>query len=305
MKPKVAVLCGGISPERDVSIVSGQNVFDALKDSFDAQLIRLDENKLPENLNPQDTIIYPAMHGDYGEDGTLQAELDEAGFSYAGCDSLASRACMIKPATKSLLKFASLPVPRSLEFNAKNKPSAQTLFELFPNGSIIKPADKGSSVGLIVARTIQDAEGGLSQIEDGEWMAEEFCKGREFSIGVIYGKACGVVEIMPEGGVYDFKRKYTAGSTKYEFPAKISKQAEDAMRTSAEKAFKVCGCRDFSRVDFIMTDEENLKFVILEINTLPGMTPTSLLPKSASCVGYDFKSLCEKLLEGAIARHSK
>ena len=305
MKPKITVLCGGISPERDVSIVSGQNVYEAIKDSFDAQLIRLDENRIPEGLDPKDTVIYPAMHGDYGEDGTLQAELEEAGFAYAGCDSLSSRACMIKPATKSLLKFASLPVARSLEFNAENKPSPQTLFELFPNGSIIKPADKGSSVGLIVARTIQDAENGLAQIKDGEWMAEEFCKGREFSIGVIYGKSAGVVEIMPDGGVYDFKRKYTAGSTKYEFPAKISEQAERAMRSSAEKAYQACGCRDFARVDFIMTDEDNLKFVILEINTLPGMTPTSLLPKSASCIGYNFQTLCAKLLEGAIARHNK
>ena len=305
MKPKIAVLCGGISPERDVSIVSGQNVYDAIKDTFDAQLIRLDENRLPEGINPTDTVIYPAMHGDYGEDGTLQAELEEAGFAYAGCDSLSSRVCMIKPATKSMLKFAGLSVARSLEFNAQNKPSAQALFELFPNGSIIKPADKGSSVGLIVVHTLADAEEGLKQVEEGEWMAEEFCKGREFSIGVIYGKASGVVEIMPEGGVYDFKRKYTAGSTKYEFPAKISKQAEDTMRNAAEKAYKACGCRDFARVDFIMTDEDNLKYVILEINTLPGMTPTSLLPKSASCVGYNFQTLCEKLLEGAISRHNK
>ncbi|MBQ6534940.1 MAG: D-alanine--D-alanine ligase [Opitutales bacterium] len=305
MKPKIAVLCGGISPERDVSIISGQNVFEALSGSFDAKLVRLDENKLPGGLDPRDTIIYPAMHGDYGEDGTLQAELDEAGFSYAGCGALASRVCMAKPAAKALLKFAGLPVAKSLEFSARNKPSAETLFSLFPNGSIIKPADKGSSVGLVVARDMQSAADGLKQISSGEWMAEEFLKGREFSIGVIYGKAAGVVEIKPDGGVYDFKRKYTAGSTVYEFPAKISKVAEDAMRAAAEKAYVACGCRDFSRVDFIMTSESDLKFAILEINTLPGMTPTSLLPKSASCVGYDFKSLCAKLLEGAIKRFEK
>ena len=305
MKPKIAVFCGGISPERDVSLVSGQNVFDALKKNFDAVLVRLDENKLPQGLNPSDTVIYPAMHGDYGEDGTLQAELDEAGFSYAGCGSLSSRVCMVKPAAKALMKFAGLPVAKSLEFNARAKPSAKSLTELFPEGAIIKPADKGSSVGLVVARSEKDAAEGLAKIDEGEWMAEEFYKGREFSIGVIDGKAAGVVEISPEGGVYDFKRKYTAGSTHYEFPAKISKTAETAMRNAAEKAYAACGCRDFARVDFLMSEENPPKFIILEINTLPGMTPTSLLPKSASCIGYDFETLCKKLVEGAVSRLNK
>ncbi len=305
MKQKVVVLCGGISPERDVSLVSGQNVFDALKENFDVQLIKLDENSLPENIDPSTTVVYPAMHGDYGEDGTLQAQLDEANIAYAGCGSLTSRLCMVKPAAKALLKFANLPVAKSLEFDAKNKPSAKSLFELFPNGSIIKPADKGSSVGLSVVRSQSDAQEALDKIESGEWMAEEFIKGREFSIGVIYGKASGIVEIKPDGGVYDFKRKYTAGSTQYEFPAKISERAELAMKAAAEDAFVTCGCRDFARVDFIMSDESKLDFVILEINTLPGMTPTSLLPKSASCIGYTFESLCAKLLEGAVERLKK
>lgn len=303
MKQKLAVFCGGISPERNVSLVSGKNVFDALKDKFDAVLVRLDENKLPDGPNPADTVIYPAMHGDYGEDGTLQEQLEAAGFSYAGCGPLSSRVCMVKPAAKAVLKFAGLPTARAIEFSADDKPSAETLFELFPNGSIVKPADKGSSVGLITVKTPADAEAGLKTISEGQWLAEEFRRGREFSIGVIYGKAAGVVEISPEGGVYDFKRKYTAGSTHYDFPAKISDAFASAMRDAAERAFAACGCRDFARVDFIGNDESD--FVILEINTLPGMTPTSLLPKSASCVGYDFKSLCEKLAEGAVSRLRK
>ena len=304
MNSKIIVFSGGISPERDVSLVSGKNVFEALSKSFETFAVRLDENALPPNYDPNEFIIYPAMHGDYGEDGTLQAQLDKAGFEYAGCGSLASRVCMVKPAAKALLKFAGVPVARSLDFDAAKKPSENTIMELFPNGCVIKPADKGSSVGLSVVRNNADATAALSQIKSGSWMAEEYVKGREFSIGVIYGKAAGVVEIIPEGGVYDYKRKYTAGSTRYVYPAEISEAAANAMRTAAEKAFEVCGCRDFSRVDFIMSDEKNLKFVVLEINTLPGMTPTSLLPKSASCIGYDFDGLCKKLVEGAIKRHS-
>lgn len=305
MKQKIAVFCGGISPERDVSLVSGKNVAEALSKNFETALVRLDKNELPTGLNPEDTVVYPAMHGDYGENGELQRQLEEAGFSYAGCQPLSSRVCMVKPAAKALLKSAGLHVAKSLEFSAQDKPTAETLFELFPKGVVIKPADKGSSVGLTAAKTVEAAAEGLNAIEDGQWMAEEFLRGREFSIGVIYGKAAGVVEIIPDGGVYDYKRKYTAGSTRYEFPAKVSERAATAMRRAAETAFEACGCRDFVRVDFILTDEQAPEFYILELNTLPGMTPTSLLPKSASCIGYDFETLCAKLVEGAISRLAK
>lgn len=306
MNKEIIVFSGGISPERDVSLVSGKNVFEALSKNFKTRTVQLDKNELPQGLNPAECIIYPAMHGDYGEDGTLQAQLDAAGFEYAGCGSLSSRVCMVKPATKALLKFAKIPVARSLEFDAaEKKPSAEILTELFPNGCVVKPADKGSSVGLSVVHSQADAAVALESITDGAWLAEEFVKGREFSIGVIYGKAAGVVEIIPEGGVYDYKRKYTAGSTKYVYPAQISESSAAAMRTAAERAFEACGCRDFARVDFIMYEDSAPKFVVLEINTLPGMTPTSLLPKSASCIGYDFESLCKKLVEGALARHAK
>ena len=131
---------------------------------------------------------------------------------------------------------------------------------------------------------------------------EEYVKGREFSMGVIDGKAAGLVEIIPDGVVYDFKRKYTAGATRYEFPAKVPQETLRKMQTAAEGAYEVCGCRDFARVDFLLEDADAAKFVILELNTLPGMTPTSLLPKSASCVGYTFEDLCAKMVENAQKR---
>ncbi len=302
MRKKIAVLSGGISPERDVSLISGKCVLEALSKKFDAQGFQLDENKLPDGLNPSEWIVYPAMHGDYGEDGTLQEELEAAGLPYAGSGSLSSRICMVKPAAKALMKFSGLPVARSVEFDAKNKPSPEALAQLFPRGAIIKPADKGSSVGLVRAETRGELEDCLQKLNGGLWMAEEFIAGREFSIGVIYGKSAGVVEIIPEGGIYDYKRKYTKGATAYEFPAKLSGHAQSSMQKAAERAFSACGCRDFARVDFILKSEAADDFVILEINTLPGMTPTSLLPKSASCIGFDFDSLCAKLVEGAISR---
>ena len=303
--PKIVVFSGGISPERDVSIVSGKNVAQALSKNFETISAVLEKNEIPQNLSPEDCVIYPAMHGDYGENGTLQAQLDAAGFSYAGCGNLSSRICMVKPAAKALLRFAGIKVADSVDFDASSKPDAEALSKLFPNGAIIKPADKGSSIGLEIAKTQREMSDALARINSGYWMVEDFRKGREFSVGVIYGKAAGIVEIKPEGGVYDFKRKYTAGSTVYEFPANISETARSAICAAAENAYNACGCRDFCRVDFIMTDESAPDFIVLEINTLPGMTPTSLLPKSASCIGLDFESLCAKLMEGSIKRFNE
>ena len=292
---KIVVFCGGISPESEVSKVSGKYVFEALKKHFDAELVVLEQNRIPEGLNPKECVIVPAMHGDYGEDGTLQDRYAE---------SLSSRVCMVKPAAKALMRFAGLPVANSVDFCADNKPDAEAIARMFKK-AVIKPADKGSSVGLVVANTREQIKEAIDGIKEGYWIVEEYVKGREFSMGVIDGKAAGLVEIIPEGGVYDFKRKYTSGSTAYEFPAKISETARAAICKAAETAFKVCGCRDFCRVDFIMTDESAPDFIVLEINTLPGMTPTSLLPKSASCIGLDFESLCAKLVEGAIERFNQ
>ena len=302
---KIVVFCGGISPESEVSKVSGKYVFEALKKNFDAELVVLQTNAVPENLDPKGCVVIPAMHGDYGENGALQAELDARGFSYAGCASLASRVCMVKPAAKSLLRFAGLPVANSVDFDAARKPDTSALAAMFPNGAVIKPADKGSSVGLSITKSPEETKATLDGISEGYWIVEEYIKGREFSIGVIDGKAAGLVEIIPQGGVYDFKRKYTAGSTKYEFPAKVPAETLEAVKAAAEKAYEVCGCRDFARVDFIISDADKPEFVILELNTLPGMTPTSLLPKSASCIGLDFDALCAKMAEKALQRLEK
>ena len=301
-KPKIIVLCGGISPESEVSKVSGKFVFEALEKNFDAELITLEKNELPQGLDPENCVVFPAMHGDYGEDGTLQKQLEDAGISYAGCESLSSRVCMVKPAAKALMNFAGLPTAKAVEFEAAKMPDKKAISALFPNGAVINPADKGSSVGLVISDSPDQTQAALEKITDGFWLVEERVRGREFSMGVIDGKAAGLVEIKPQGGVYDFKRKYTAGSTVYEFPAKVAPETLQAIKAAAQKAFEVCGCRDFARVDFIIKSEKPLDFIILEINTLPGMTPTSLLPKSASCVGYDFDSLCAKMVENAIKR---
>ena len=303
MKFKVAVLMGGESSEREVSLVSGKFVAESLSKQFETEAYTLDKNEIPNAISPHTHIVFPAMHGEYGEDGTLQAQLDNAGFAYAGSGALASRLCMNKPAAKALMKAAGLNVARELVFNAKDKPSAAAVVNIIGEKAILKPADKGSSVGLKTLYGAIEIDAALGEISDGLWMLESFFSGREFSVGVIDGKAAGIVEIIPEGGVYDFKRKYTAGATRYEFPAKLAAEEEKSIKRAAETAFEVCGCRDFSRIDFLMNADG--EHIILEINTLPGMTPTSLLPKSVSCIGMNFDTLTAKMLEGAVKRFQK
>lgn len=302
-KFKVAVFMGGISSEREVSLVSGKFVADSLAKNFETEKFVLERNEIPKTISPDSYIVFPAMHGEYGEDGTLQKELEEAGFSYAGTSSLASRLCMNKPAAKAIMKEAGLNTAAEIIFTADDKPSAEAATAILGEHAILKPADKGSSVGLKTITGTVEMRAALDAVKDGFWMLERKFVGREFSIGVIGGKAAGIVEIIPEGGVYDFKRKYTPGSTRYDFPAKLNRDEEALLKNNAECAFESCGCRDFARVDFLMNEDG--EYVVLEINTLPGMTPTSLLPKSASCIGYDFDGLCAKMLEGAVKRFQK
>lgn len=299
-KFKVAVLSGGISSERDVSLVSGAHILASLSKKFDTRGFELEKNELPAGISPDEWVVFPAMHGEYGEDGTLQAELESAGFSYAGSPSLSSRACMSKPAAKALMMRAGVPVARGFAFPAARPPSYAEASALLGEKMVLKPADKGSSVGLEIIASAEAGDAALGALGDGTWMLEEFFRGREFSVGILYGKAAGVVEIIPEGGVYDFRRKYTAGSTRYEFPASIPLEKSGEIRRAAEAAFAACGCRDFARADFLMAPSGD--FICLEINTLPGMTPTSLLPKSASCSGLGFDELCAAMLEGAAKR---
>jgi D-alanine-D-alanine ligase len=164
---------------------------------------------------------------------------------------------------------------------------------------VIKPTDQGSSVGLYFTEHRSALGVTLSQIHCGNWMIERRIRGRELTVGVLEGAAMGVVEVVSASGVYDYQAKYTAGSTEYRYPATLEPTVEAQIKANAEALFDACGCRDFARVDFLL---DGSKSFFLEINTLPGLTATSLLPKSASCVGYDFESLGRELVSPAIRR---
>jgi len=302
-QPTVTILCGGPSAEREVSLVSGRSVYDALKDRMVCELIEFSEAALPPNLDAAKTVVFPALHGTFGEDGQLQKLLDEAGITYAGCDAKASALCMDKAAAKEKAMAAGLRCAGQVLFDQQIEVSE--IVAAIGEGVVIKPVGEGSSVGLHIASSAAEIAKALTQCMAGKlWMAEERIMGREFSVGVLDGHAMGVVEIKPKSGVYDLHSKYTAGSTEYLFPAPLPEAVTKTFQEKAAAVFAECSCRDFARVDFMLPDAGG-EPVFLEVNTLPGLTPTSLLPKSASCVGYDFQGLLAAMLAPALNRFSQ
>jgi D-alanine-D-alanine ligase len=301
--PKVAVLSGGFGAERDVSLASGHALADALEQDFLVDLIDLREAALPSELDPSNTVVFPVVHGTFGEDGTLQMLLEEKGFSYAGSDRSSSRLCMDKGRTKAKVEEVGVKGAPDLFFQDPKAVDIAKVVSGLGNDLVIKPIDQGSSVALFVINGEKDLEDALSRIEEGNWMVEKRIFGREVTVGVLQGDSMGIVEVIPDGGVYDFKRKYSAGATEYRYPAVLQLEIENELKRKAELVFEHCGCRDFARVDFIICEDGHSHF--LEINTLPGLTSTSLLPKSASCSGYDFQSLAKRLVEPAVDRFTR
>lgn len=295
----ILVLCGGTSEEREVSLASGQALASALEARHEVELAVLDEEALPDGIQTSDTVVFPALHGRFGEDGQLQLLMDDAGIEYCGSGAAASRLCMDKAAAKTTACGLEIPTPKSISFHAAEKPLADDVIEQLGSSLVVKPLDQGSSVGLHFAEHRSALGVALSQVHSGKWLIEQRIRGRELTVGLLKGTALGVVEIVSASGVYDFDAKYTSGTTKYLYPANLEPEIESKIKEFAERLFAKCGCRDFARADFLL-DGEGLNF--LEINTLPGLTATSLLPKSASCEGYNFEALSDALVQPAIER---
>lgn len=295
----IVVLYGGVGSEREVSLVSGEAIAKALSAHYTVQLMRLDSDELPSEIDGQRSIVFPALHGAFGEDGQLQALCEAAGVICCGSDAAASRLCMAKDQAKAIASKQGIPSPQGITFNGAAAPLADTVIDQLGTSLVIKPADQGSSVGLHFTEHRSALGVTLSNIHEGNWLIEQRIQGRELTVGVLKGAAMGIVEIVSSTGVYDYQAKYTPGSTEYLFPAELEPAVEARLKDYAERLFDACGCRDFARIDFLMDGHQSY---FLEINTLPGLTATSLLPKSASCVGFDFESLAAELVAPAIAR---
>ena len=302
-QPVVAVLSGGISAEREVSLRSGAATVAAAACNFPARLFVVDAPALPAGLDPVTHVVLSTLHGTFGEDGGMQRLLEAGGFAYAGCDAQASALTMDKDATKRRVSAAGVPVAEDMAFDAAAAPTAAELLHRLGREIVLKPNNEGSSVGLRVCDGPGELAAALAQVKTGRWLAERRIRGTELTVGLLQGRALGVVEIAPKSGTYDYASKYTNGATEYHAPARIPEGVAAAVSRFAETAFAAAGCRDFARVDFLLSSDGRPFF--LEINTQPGMTATSLLPKSARCTGLDFNALVREMVLPATARFAQ
>lgn len=247
-------------------------------------------------------IVFMALHGENGENGKVQAAFDLFGVRYTGSDYLSSAIAMNKGMAKKLFVEASIPTPMGISMTRETREDDVTKLNLHLP-CIVKPCCGGSSIGVTIVRDAAEFKAALDEAFrwENELVIEEFIEGREFSVGVIEGKALPVIEIAPIQGFYDYKNKYKAGSAVETCPAELPEEVSAQMRHYAEEVAKVIGLDTYSRSDFLL-DKEN-KMYCLEANTLPGMTPTSLLPQEAAVVGVNFNELCEKLIEISMKKY--
>lgn len=301
--PVIAVFSGGVSGEKSVSERSAEAVVTALRQtgSFPVEVFSISAERLPPEIDPGRHVVFSTLHGVFGEDGGMQDLLDKKGVHYAGSNALSSRLCMDKSAAKARVHEAGLRVPPGIHFQPGDLPSVSRAAKELGYNLVLKPNAEGSSLGLRFVDNAGALEATLAGLGEGDWLLEKRVSGRELTVGVLDGKSLGVVEIVPTSGVYDYSSKYTAGSSRYHAPAALSEEATGALRRCAEAAFAACGCRDFARVDFILEEGASAP-CFLEINTLPGLTETSLLPMSAACEGIHFNHLIRALIMPAVHR---
>ena len=341
---KIVVLAGGISSERDVSILSGSKIAQALRSKghkvvtidpymgYEKPLESIDslfennydftdnaviEKEAPDieavkksRKNRSDAyfgdhvldicraadITFLGLHGGEGEDGSVQAVLKMNGIRYTGSDMLGAAIAMHKGVTKGIFMNSNVPTPMSKlykrDFMGKGYLDSWTYFPC-----VVKPCSAGSSVGVQI---VNDRDGLVAAVGaafryDDDVLVEEYIKGREFSVGILGGKALPVIEIIPKSGWYDYENKYQEGATDEVCPADLDPVIAEKMQCEAEHAFEVLRLKVYGRVDFLLDRRNN--FYCLEANTLPGMTPMSLLPQEAAAAGIDYPSLCEKIIE--------
>lgn len=247
-------------------------------------------------------IVFMALHGENGENGKIQAAFDLFGIRYTGTGYLGSALAMNKGMAKQLFLENRIPTPRGTSLKrGEDAAKIETCGIHFP--CVVKPCSGGSSIGVSIVHDKAEYEQALKEAFrwENELVIEEYVKGREFSVGVIDFQALPIIEIAPVEGFYDYKNKYKAGSTVETCPAELSEQITKEMQGYAEKVAEVLGLNTYSRTDFLLDAEDHI--FCLEANTLPGMTPTSLLPQEAKVTGVDFNQLCEKLIESSMRKY--
>lgn len=342
----IVVLAGGISTERDVSLISGKMIYRAVKknghkailldvflgyngsvdgifdrdEDWEAQVKGISETnpdiEAVKALRPDwkkqffgpnvialcqaADVVFMALHGENGENGKIQACFDLMGITYTGTDYVSSALCMDKGLSKDMFAQYGVPTPKGIRIK-KGQQDPGTV----PFPCIVKACCGGSSVGVSIARNSEEYEAAKAESfrYDNEAIVEQYIEGREFSVGVLDGKALPIIEIAPLSSFYDYKNKYQAGSTIETCPADLSPEKTAEMQKYAETAFRALRLKNYARMDFMMGKAGDI--YCLEANTLPGMTPTSLLPQEAAAVGISYEQLCEKLIEVSLRERDR
>jgi D-alanine-D-alanine ligase len=330
----IAVLLGGISPERNVSIVGGKAVAFALRERGHSVVLLdpsrgadalITEHILTESasdlvsekalsiskrelINSMDClaldkvdIVFSVLHGNNGEDGIMQALLEARGVHYTGSKVLASALAMDKNASKVMFSAAGIQTPAWTLLHPVDYDNIELLKETMEElrgDIVVKPNDQGSTVGLTIVHNDLEAFHRAVQFA-GEFsksvLVEQFIEGRELTVAILGDTALPIIEIIPEGGFYDYEHKYTKGKTQYICPADVTEDVKEFVSNLAITAHKILGCTAYSRVDFRL-DEDNVPFC-LEVNTIPGFSATSLVPMAAAAAGIEFGELCERIIE--------
>ena len=291
---KIGVLCGGTSSEREISLMSGKAVYEAIKKlGFDVVLIDVDKNVATKLVKEKIQIAYVILHGAMGEDGTIQGMLEIMGIAYTGCGVFSSSASIDKIISKKMFEYAKIPTAKWFTIE-KNKPFDMPNFPV-----VVKPASQGSAIGVSIVKNKKEFEKAVKlafSFED-RVLVEQYIKGMEITVGVLNGKPLPVIEIVPKGKFYDFKSKYTLGQSTHIIPARLPNKVLKKAQDIALKIFSEFMCNGICRVDMIVDKNNNI--YVLELNTLPGMTETSLFPDAAKYIGMSFESLVLEILKSA------
>lgn len=293
-KLAITVLSGGPSAEREVSLQSGAAVHAALRRlGHDAMLRDISPADLSALNEPTD-FVFIALHGEFGEDGQIQRELDARGLPYSGSGESASQAAMNKAESKRIIERADLPTPA---WRLATRGNAAEIAQ-FPIPAVVKPVNSGSSVDLTIAKTPAALAAAVLKLvdRDGEALVEKYVRGRELTVGILGDRALPVCEIRTKREFYDYQAKYIDDDTQYLFDIDLPPTLLAAVQEMSVRAHNAIGCRVLSRVDW-MIDGATLRPYFLEINTIPGFTSHSLVPKAAARIGLNFDQLCQKVIE--------
>lgn len=300
-KPHVAVLMGGLSEEREVSLVSGKAVVQALKEleypctSIDQGI---DIGEVLQNIKPD--VVFNALHGPLGEDGCIQGVLDMLSIPYTHSNVLSSALCMDKDASRDILMHHGIRMPEGV---VMTEAELRTSGEPLPRPFVIKPVASGSSCGVVIVHEESDFSMDTYDFSLGEkFLVERYIPGTELTVSIYLGRPLCVTELRSSRGFYDYTSKYTDGVTEHIVPAPISASAAKELCDVALKAYKILGCKTVARADFRYDNTKNAEgdYYLLEINTQPGFTPLSLVPEQASYCGISFNQLVDGIIRDAL-----